>query len=688
MKNNYYKILLFLFLLLAFSVKAQLDTRIDFTEEELEWVNNNPVIYYSDDVSWEPFVRLNRNEKLEGIAPDFLKIIERKTGLQFEFVKSSKWAQVIERLKNRDINLVLAAIYAPERDEFAYFTESYFSSPLAIVTGRQFSYIKDMNELSGKKVTAPKGYYSVSLLKNNYPGIELIEVDTLEEALNLVNQGKADAYLDYLPVMVYKLKLSQYSNLKISGTLNEEIGVSMMIAKEDKPLVSIINKTLKTFSSEERRAIQDRWFNVAVESGINPVTFWQILTTSITLFSLILLWVFKLRKEVKLRKLSETNLILAREEAEKASKAKSEFLANMSHEIRTPMNAVFGYSQLLEETNLNEDQQYYLEAIKVGSSSLLHIINDILEISKIEAGKMTVEFSPVNIRQLVLEVEQLFSDSIKDKKLEFITRIHPEAPSSFISDGNRIRQILINLVGNALKFTNNGKIEISVENFDNHSKELAIAVKDTGIGIAKDRFESIFDYFEYQVDPADKHIASSGLGLSICKKIADKLNAEIQVQSDLGKGSEFRLILKNVEVTEHQEITEEVSEESNFLPCKILIVDDVKSNRIILEKYLSNYPFEILQAENGKVAVDLVEAHSPEVVLMDVRMPVMDGFEATKIIKNKYPDIKVIAVTASALESEDSQTRNQVFDAFLRKPILKVKIINMLEKFAVKKSHQ
>jgi ABC-type amino acid transport substrate-binding protein len=208
-------VLLFFVLLSTFHVSAQLDTRIDFTEEELEWVSDNPVIYYSDDVSWEPFVRLTRNNQLEGIAPDFLKLIENKTGLKFEFVKSEKWAQVIDKLKARKISLVLAAIYASERDEFAHFTDNYFSSPLAIVTGKQFSYVKDMSELSGKKIAAPKGYYSVSMIRDNYPDIDIILVDTLEESLSLVNQGKADAYIGYLPVMVYKLKLSQYSNFRI-----------------------------------------------------------------------------------------------------------------------------------------------------------------------------------------------------------------------------------------------------------------------------------------------------------------------------------------------------------------------------------------------------------------------------------------------------------------------------------------
>nr|WP_246722952.1 transporter substrate-binding domain-containing protein [Aliikangiella sp. G2MR2-5] len=653
-------------------------SRVDYTAAELEWVKNNPVIYYSDDISWEPFVNLTSKNRLEGISVDYLKLIEEKTELRFEFIKSDNWSQVMENLKTRKIHLVLAAIYAPERENFASFTDPYFSSPLAMITGPQYSYIQSIEEIYGKTVAVPKDYYTYSYLKNNHPKLNFKIVAGLDDALRSVSQNQADAFVGYLPVAVYKLKLSHFNNLKISGTIDDNLKVRMMVAKGAEPLASIINKSLDQISENEKRQISDKWFNVAVETGINPKTVFNVIALVVFLGVLTLFWIMKLRKEIRLREITEKALIQAREEAEKANQAKSEFLANMSHEIRTPMNAVFGYSQLLSETKLDSEQKQYLDAIATGSNGLLHIINDILEISKIEAGKMKIEMEPVNVARLVAEVKQLFKDSMAEKSLEFTTNLSEKVPVWIISDGNRLRQILINMVGNALKFTDKGFVNIQV--FYSDDQSLCFTVEDSGVGIEPTRFQSIFDHFEYQISPSASHVASSGLGLSICKKLAEKLGGTIEVESQIGKGSRFTLRLFQIVESQPEPGEQDRVEDKklNYREARVLIVDDVTSNRLILEKYLSSFPFHIEHADNGQAAVEAVRRERPDLVFMDVRMPIMDGFDATTQIKSFDPSIPVVAVTASALESESSRKRNQIFDDFLRKPILKAKIIKVV----------
>ncbi|MCW9000879.1 MAG: transporter substrate-binding domain-containing protein, partial [Kangiellaceae bacterium] len=604
-------------------LSAQLASRIDYTQEELEWIQNNPVIYYSDDNSWEPFVNLNRRGQMEGISVDYLNLIQEKTGLEFKFIKSDTWSQVIERLKRKQIKLVLAAIHAQERDAFADFTDAYFSSPLAIITGPDYSYVHDIEELYGRRVAIPRGYYSVSYLQKNHPGIDLVFVDSLDQALQAVADKNVDAFIGNLAVAIFKLRQSKLTNLKISGTIEEDFEVRMMVTKDNLPLISIINKTLERISDSEKRMIANSWFNVAIETGFNPETIWKASAMVVLVLFMIFLWVIQLRNEIERRQKTEEQLILAREDAEKANRAKSEFLANMSHEIRTPMNAVFGYSQLLSETKLDKEQKSYLDAISVGTNGLLHIINDILEISKIEAGKMTIEPGPVDVRQLITEVYQLFKDPMFEKGLEYSTRIDEEVPQFIISDNNRIRQILINLIGNAFKFTNQGRIELVVDwRAEREENSLEFRIIDSGIGIEKERYQSIFEHFEYQVNPSESHIASSGLGLSICKKLAEKLGGKILLESEIGKGSCFSLVLRKVKISPAG-LTDVERTTTSFRPATLLIVDDVKSNRFILRKYCASYGFNLLEAENGQQAIDAATSQSFDLILMDIRMPEM-----------------------------------------------------------------
>lgn len=655
---------------------------IQFTQAELEWIKTNPIVYYSDDVSWQPFVYLNKRKELEGISPEFLAHIQKLTGINFQFVYSEKFSDVIERIKKREIHLALATIQSTERDKFADFSQPYFTSKLAIVTNKSYSYIQQVSELYGKTVTAPKSYYTVDYLKENHPEIKIKLVEDVDAAFEAVFRGEADAFLGTMAVSIYRLRNSQYKSLKISGSIDIVSDVRFMVAKGNHELVSILNKALNTISPSDQRTILNNWFGVQIEQGIDPSVIWKIVLIFGSIIALSLLWISQLKREVNLRKAAEVNLIVARKEADKANAAKSEFLANMSHEIRTPMNAVFGFSELLSSTKLNQEQRQYLEAIQGGSSGLLHIINDVLEISKIEAGKVIIDFIPTDLTKLLYDIERLFLPSMKDKNLHFKLEINPKCPKAIITDPNRLRQILINLIGNALKFTAKGFVHLKVSPLDLEPLNylsIRFDVIDSGIGVEEERQEQIFDHFIQDSNSTDNKLGGSGLGLSISRKLAEKMNGEISITSQLNKGSCFSLTLNQVEVSKMPIQTMVEIEDYKFPSATILIVDDVETNRIILKKFIEAYNFTVIIAENGEQAIELSKQHSPELILMDIRMPNMDGYTAAERIRQLI-NTKIIAVTASALEDTQSMNQKEVFDDFLRKPILRKKLLASIHK--------
>ncbi|HED34229.1 MAG TPA: response regulator, partial [Gammaproteobacteria bacterium] len=381
------------------------------------------------------------------------------------------------------------------------------------------------------------------------------------------------------------------------------------------------------------------------------------------------------------RELRHANIELsdAKEKAEAANRAKSLFLANMSHEIRTPMNAVIGFTDVLASSGLSDKQMQYVKSIQSGSRNLLSLINDILDLSKIEAGKMKMQYAEVYIKYLLEDIRQVFSISAKEKGLTLDLVIDGSVPPAIMSDELRLRQILFNLVNNAIKFTSKGGVKIiaeyKIENPDEIYYSLIISVSDTGIGIPVSDQKIIFNTFEQQDNQNTREFGGTGLGLAISTRLAENLNSEIRVQSEHGKGSCFKLLMHSPEIVMDLQEKKYLHkpEDIDFQPATVLIVDDVDVNRELIREYLMSQPFSFLQASNGEQAIEVIKKENPDVVLMDIRMPVMNGIEATQIIKknSKLSDVPIVAVTASVVEDEKSDKKRSLFDAVLYKPLNK-----------------
>ena len=360
--------------------------------------------------------------------------------------------------------------------------------------------------------------------------------------------------------------------------------------------------------------------------------------------------------------------------AESANQMKTEFLANMGHEIRTPMNAILGFCELLEKQVDGSKAADYLAAINKSGRSLLHLINDILDLSKVEAGKMTLKYSHVNLRKLVEEFRTIFTQKVEQQNIDFKVHVEDQVPLGLLIDETRLRQVLFNLLGNAIKFTERGEVAISIGGKLDKDKKfnLVISISDTGIGIEDNRKEHVFEAFEQASIHTSSNYGGTGLGLAICSKLMALMKGEISVESTLGEGSIFMMQIKDLSISLDTSIIDQSKEHHHdyiFERAKILVVDDTEMNRYLLKEYLSEYPFEIIEACNGQEALDCLEEVQPDIIMMDMKMPIMGGYEATTIIKMnpQWAKIPIIAVTASAMKESEAQIVN-LCDGFVRKP--------------------
>jgi len=369
----------------------------------------------------------------------------------------------------------------------------------------------------------------------------------------------------------------------------------------------------------------------------------------------------------------------AKIDAEQANSLKSEFLANMSHEIRTPMNAIVGFTDLLSKSVKNPTNMNYVESVKNSSKVLLTIINDILDLSKVEAGKMHIELAPTNIKLISKELSSIFSLKARSRGLQFEISVDESIKDMLMLDEVRLRQILFNLLSNAIKFTHEGYIRVHFKVIPMNSHvNLVITIQDTGIGIDKEQQKSVFSAFTQQKNQKNIEYGGTGLGLTIVTKLLDLMNGKVELNSEVNKGSTFTITLKDVEISSevHIEHKREQGKEVVFEPATLLIADDIELNRKLIAAYLKNTPLTIIQASNGEEALKIMQDQDINIVLMDIKMPVMNGYEATKIIKEKY-DVPVIAITASVMASKDDKS-NQIFDSFLQKPLSMTSLLESL----------
>lgn len=399
-------------------------------------------------------------------------------------------------------------------------------------------------------------------------------------------------------------------------------------------------------------------------------------------------------RDVTAQKRFENELIEAksiaeheRQIAEEAVKSKQQFLSNMSHEIRTPMNAIIGFTKVLFKTDLSAKQTEFLEAIKVSGDALIVLINDILDLAKVDAGKMTFEQTPFKMASSISAMLHLFETKIQEKNLALIKEYDADIPEVLVGDPVRLHQIILNLVSNAVKFTTTGKITVGVHllHQDDEKAVILFEVTDTGIGISEDKTGKIFENFQQATSGTSRVYGGTGLGLAIAKQLVEKQHGSISVKSKINVGSTFSFILS------FQKAREEVESETGMVELdaelkniKVLVAEDVELNQLLIRTILDDFGFECDIVGNGKIAIEKLQTESYNIILMDLQMPVMNGVEATQYIRYKLnSNIPIIALTADVTTVDIKTCKANGMNDYIAKPIdeklLYSKIVSLLK---------
>ena len=524
-------------------------------------------------------------------------------------------------------------------------------------------------------------------------------VDRMDEALHVVANGEADATVGELAVVEFFERKLGLTNLRVAALTPYEIDISIGVRKDLAPLVPILNKTLARFTDQEKKLIKEKWVNLRVERR----TDWKMVGlwagVPFLIIALVAASIFhsnrKLSREIaehkrteralhdsiSVQRQTETGLRRAKEDAEAASHAKSTFLANMSHELRTPLNGIFGYAQILgRDRSLNQQQHEGVEVIRRSGEHLLSLINDILDMAKVEAGRMELEENEFSLRELIENLETVFKIRAQQRGLSFSCEF-TEVPVGVCMDEKKLRQVLTNLLGNAIKFTKQGNVGLRIS--QSGGKRLRFQVDDTGIGIAEESLGAIFEGFK-QVGDQSEVIEGTGLGLPISARLVELMGGELHVESELSKGSSFWFELEIEELPDYAPSgIQEAKQITGYQgePRKVLVADDQDENRRMLVDMLIPLGFLVEEVADGRAAVDKTLAWHPDLVFMDLRMPVMDGKEAMQEIRSKLrgSTVVLVAVTASAFDLDRKESADAGADDFIAKPFRQEHLSKILE---------
>lgn len=386
----------------------------------------------------------------------------------------------------------------------------------------------------------------------------------------------------------------------------------------------------------------------------------------------------------------ETDLIAANEMVERSLKVKDQFISNMSHEIRTPLNAVIGFTDLLADTTLNKDQEEYVQIVKSASQNLLALINNILDLSKIESGNLSLESLPIDVKQIVMDAVKILEPKTKGKGIKLVSNIGNNIPAKVMGDQLRLSQILFNLLGNAVKFTDVGYVEITckmVSGSDDQKQYISFLVRDTGIGVPTEKQQAIFERFTQATADTERLYGGTGLGLNIAKDIVDMHGGTLTMESVPGKGTAFHFILPFEKYESGATATDGITQKKNILPLpagnyiKVLLAEDNAINAMLAKQVLQNGGFTVTHVINGALALEAVQQQHFDVVLMDIQMPVMNGIAATQSIRNLDGDISkipIVAMTAHSLYGEMQSCYNAGMTGYVAKPFKPENLFNAI----------
>jgi two-component system sensor histidine kinase EvgS len=654
-----------------------------FSAQERQWIKDHPVVRIATANRLAPLEYVEKGQ-YKGLVADYLAAVARLSGLRFELVPTDNWDQAQQAFLAGKVDLFPNAIPLRVNDQVRdrlSFTAPYFSSPMIIVSRSDEPVILDPHELDGKVVAIRGGGANEREFAAKFPGFRPLYTSQAGEGLEMVLSGEADASLGSEAVYLPLLRRRYVGRLGVSGVLNEmPLVVGMGVRKDEPLLYAIVSKSLASLSAHDTDLIYQRWAQASDYGEPSLASLISYRKTELILLALgiaLLAW-FAWRAHV------------ARGRAQASELAKSRFLAVMSHEIRTPMNAILASIEMLQQALRDPHERKLAHTASTAAEALLDLLDDVLDLSKLDARRLELELLPTEISQLVLKTVEVARIKADDKSLPIrVTIDNPDA--YYVSvDPTRVRQVLMNLLSNAVKFTRRGSIEVSVrvERSAQGLGQLSGSVTDTGIGIAPAQQARLFEAYSQADTTTTREYGGTGLGLTICRELVELMGGCIALRSEEGFGTTVSFSLPvNLTARPAQpgetERSDETSHDFSMSEGTVLVVEDHPQNRFILAEQMRSLGVRSELVAEGRAALAAIGDRPIQLVLMDCHMPEMDGYEATRLIRQReaqlgLPRVPVIAISAATDAAHLEKCMASGMDGVLKKPLRLDELRSML----------
>ncbi len=693
------------------------------TFEQQLWLRRHSQINNLFKTDFAPIEFLSKQRVYSGISSEYTHLLSKKLDINI----ISKPRKLVS--KNQSTVIETDVIYTSvQSNDISYSdlvkSDPYAQFPVVIVSRKDSVFISSLDDLLGKRV----GVGSIGKIANDlqlvYPTMNLVFFPSVSLALDKLEEGQIDVYIDNLALVSYSIKSSNRNQIKIASPTPYFIDFSFGVKKELEPLVNIINKLLASIDRKTKNKLENNWLDYQIKQNPRYQKVLGIAVPSIFLLGLFILFVFysnkMMRREIESRLAMEEKLSSETDKAEKANRAKDEFLANMSHEIRTPMNTIVGLVELLTQTKLDKEQSNYINTLTNSTNSLQYLIEDILDLSDIVNQELKLNIQAFELEELVLSIidQANFRAKSAGEEIPIIHRIDPKIPKFLKGDPVRLGQILLNLLSNAIKFTPEGRINISIDlkQMDRSTTTIQFEVKDTGIGMSEEQRLKLFQTYSQADTSTTRKYGGTGLGLSICKTLCEAMGGEIWVESEESVGSRFIFTIifnrlnseperkslareinessvssqsQTSQLPEVSKTSPKVNSYSHLEKAKILVVDDNETNLLIVDTMLKKFGIQVLTAKNGEECMALLKETEVELILMDLQMPVMDGYQATQLIRQQpaMENLPIVAFSANVMDKDIARALAVGMNYHLAKPFSIIKLLDLISELLENKNN-